>query len=114
MTRSRIYEILEATSRQNALSYSFDALLITLVAINLIALVLETVDSLRMQFGELFWIIEVATVLAFTFRASCPARGLFEYTRGHPGLGLSRTNPGPARATEQTLPAFRGAIRGTE
>lgn len=91
MTRSRIYEILEATGRQNALSYSFDALLITLVAINLIALVLETVDSLRMQFGELFWIIEVVTVLAFTFEYILRTWAAVENPRfSHPLFGRLR------------------------
>ncbi len=66
MNRTAIYNMLEATGRQTRVGYLFNLLLITMVAVNLIALVLETVPSLQPRFNEIFWQIEVVTVLAFT------------------------------------------------
>lgn len=64
--KKRIFEILEIALAGDLLSTIFDVFIMTLISLNVIAVVLETVESLSSQYMLLFRIFEVFSVAVFT------------------------------------------------
>lgn len=64
--RRRVYEIMEAGSGDDRASRAFDAVLITLILLNVAAFVAETVPHLAAAYGPYFQAFELFSVGAFT------------------------------------------------
>lgn len=64
--KERIFKILEAASARDSLSRAFDVFITTLISLNVIAVILETVKTLSSQYVLFFRIFEVSSVLVFT------------------------------------------------
>jgi voltage-gated potassium channel len=64
--KKRVYEILETSSVDDKATRIDDYFLTVLILINVIAVMLETVDELSSQYSLVFEIIEVFSVIVFT------------------------------------------------
>jgi len=64
--RGRIWEILEVADDDDRESRNFDIFIMTLILLNVVAVILETVDSLSSRYGVFFSIFEVFSVTIFT------------------------------------------------
>jgi len=64
--KRRLFEILEVASADDLQSRSFDIFIITLIILNVIAVILETVKNLYLQFMLFFAIFELFSVAIFT------------------------------------------------
>ena len=64
--RKRTAELLEQGLRADRPSRLVNLLLILLISLNVIAIFLETVDSIYAQFAQAFWYFEVFSVVVFT------------------------------------------------
>lgn len=64
--RRRIFEIIEGGGRQTLLTRLFSAFLITLIMVNVISAVFETVPTLSRALTDLFWWIEAVSLAVFT------------------------------------------------
>jgi voltage-gated potassium channel len=64
--RKRIYEILDVAKAGDNLSRGFDIFIITLIALNIIALNLESVESIRAFCPKLFTIFECISIMIFS------------------------------------------------
>jgi len=65
-TKKRIYEILEVAAPGDSQSRIFDIFIITLIFLNIVAVVLETVHILSVQYKGFFRSFEVFSVIVFT------------------------------------------------
>jgi voltage-gated potassium channel len=63
---SRIYEILEAAKTGDGISRAFDVFIVTLISLNVIAVILGTVEALSSQYGQIFRWFEVFSIVIFT------------------------------------------------
>ena len=92
--KRRVYEILEVASEGDRASRRFDICILTLITLNGVALVLETVQSVQDRAGRLFNLFEIFSVSIFTveylLRLWCcttspdyarPVRGRFKFAR---------------------------------
>ena len=64
--RRRVYEIIEASSSDDTASSAFDIAIISLIFINIVGFVLETVDSIRESMPLVFEYLELVSVGVFT------------------------------------------------
>lgn len=64
--RKRIYEILSVSDKPGDLSWWVDVLIIVLIVLNVVAIVLESIESVRQQFRTAFYYFEVISVAVFT------------------------------------------------
>lgn len=64
--KQRVYEILEVAAEGDRASKRFDIFILTLIALNGVALVLETVQSVHVRFPGLFTVFETVSVMIFT------------------------------------------------
>ena len=64
--KNRLFEILEIASAGDLPSRLFDIFIMTLISLNVIAVILETVESLSSQYTSFFWMFEVSSVSVFT------------------------------------------------
>ena len=64
--RRRLYEILERSSVNDALVHAVHVFLIVLIVVNVTAVVLESVPSLRHAYGRIFIAIELVSGIIFT------------------------------------------------
>ena len=64
--RYRIYQLLEKAEDGDRASRLVDIGLFILVSVNVLAVSLETVDSLQRAYADIFWWIEVVSVFLFT------------------------------------------------
>ena len=64
--RYRVYQLLEKAEDGDRASWLVDIGLFVLVAVNVLAVSLETVDSLHRAYADIFWWIEVVSVSLFT------------------------------------------------
>jgi len=64
--RKRVYEILEIGSPEDLSSRVFDTFIISLILLNIIAIILETIKSLSFRFSLFFKIFEIFSVIIFT------------------------------------------------
>jgi len=62
----RINQIINVAKPGDTASKVFDIFIMTLIALNVIAVILETVESLAQQFTSFFWTFEVVSVIIFT------------------------------------------------
>ncbi len=77
-----VHEKLDPSSRSDLLGRLLDLFLITLIAINVAAVILETVESIEIRFRLVFWVIEIISVAVFTVEYAvrvwaCPANPEF-------------------------------------
>lgn len=89
--KKRTYEILEAASPGDLASRVFDIFIITLIGLNVIAFMLETVEILSTKFYSFFKMFELFSIAVFTVEYalrlwSCTAKKDFE----HPIMGRLR------------------------
>ena len=66
MTKKRIYEIMEMTSPDDVLSKIFYSFMVTLILLNIMAVTLETVESLSVHYTFYFDVFEAFSVVIFT------------------------------------------------
>ncbi|MBN1974788.1 MAG: ion transporter [Sedimentisphaerales bacterium] len=66
MNRKRIYEILSNNRENDTLSKGFGIFIVTLIGLNVIALILESVTSIHNKAPEIFRIFEYISVIIFT------------------------------------------------
>jgi len=64
--KKRIYEILEVASPDDKISKIFDIFIITLIFLNVIAIIFETVKSLSIEFSDFFKAFEIFSVIIFS------------------------------------------------
>lgn len=64
--KKRTFEILEIAAEDDSVSKAFDIFIITLISLNVLAVVLETVESLYTQFSQVFNTFELISVAVFT------------------------------------------------
>ena len=64
--KKRTYEILDIASPGDKKSRIFDIFIVALIFINVIAVVLETIHALSIQFSQIFEIIEIFSVIIFS------------------------------------------------
>ena len=65
--RRRIYEIIEIGHGDSQASKIFDAVIVSLILLNIVAFVAETVPALSAAYGAYFWAFEVFSVAVFSF-----------------------------------------------
>jgi len=66
LVKKRIYQILEVADKDDMLSRIFDISIMILIFLNVIAVMLETIDSLSAQYSTLFKYFELVSVIIFT------------------------------------------------
>jgi len=66
MTRRRVYEIVECARPGDWPSRRFDILIMTMIVLNIIAFILETVEPVYNALPRMFWWIEAVSVSVFT------------------------------------------------
>jgi len=64
--KGRIYGILETAPDGDRASRVFDVFIMTLISLNVLAVILETVDNLSSQYGDIFNTFEIFSVSVFT------------------------------------------------
>lgn len=64
--KRRIHNILTVSKKSGDLSWYFDVFIITLIILNVIAVVLESIEPLRQQFRTQFEYFELFSVIVFT------------------------------------------------
>lgn len=64
--KQKIYQILTVSDRKGNLSWYFDIFIITLIFLNIVAIVLESVAPLRDEFNTQFYYFEIFSVFIFT------------------------------------------------
>lgn len=67
--KKRVYEIMDVVPHQNDEAKKFDIIdffIIVLIFLNVLAVILDTVQSIHSKFGNLFYIFEVFSVVVFT------------------------------------------------
>lgn len=65
-TRQKLHTILERSDRADTLSRCIELFLVVLISVNVVCVILETVDSIYVQFADAFAFIEIASVVAFS------------------------------------------------
>ena len=69
--RRRVYEILDAGRTDSALGRTVDIALMTLISLNVIAVILESVPTYEAAYGQFFFAFEVFSVALFTIEYLC-------------------------------------------
>jgi len=64
--KKRVYEILEVAFPGDKPSRIFDIFIISLIFLNVLAVILETIENLSLHFSQLFKIFEIFSVIVFT------------------------------------------------
>lgn len=64
--RKRTYEVLEVSQSGDWLSRAIDVMLMTLIAGNAVAVILESIPSLQTAYQDLFWAFEKVSAAAFS------------------------------------------------
>ena len=65
--RSRTWEILEAAKDDDSASRTFDILILTLIFLNVVAVVLGSERSIQQKWGDELYAFELVSVIIFTF-----------------------------------------------
>lgn len=66
LTRAALYKKLDPDEKSDWLSRYLDVALILLIAVNVLAVILETVESIEIRYHALFWWIEAVSVAVFS------------------------------------------------
>jgi len=64
--KKRVFEIVQVAAEDDLGSKVFDIFVMTLIALNVVAVILETVESLSAQYERLFHMFEIFSVVLFT------------------------------------------------
>jgi len=64
--KRRVYEVLEVAREGDVISRLFDVFITALILLNVLAVILETVESLAARYGPFFRVFEVFSVIVFT------------------------------------------------
>jgi len=64
--KKRIYEILEKAQKGDTASLIFDWFIMSLISLNVLAVILATVQSLSNQYSKFFRLFEIVSVIIFT------------------------------------------------
>ena len=64
--RLKIYKIIAVSEEKSGISYVFDICLILLILANVVAMILESVKSVRVQYETFFYWFELCSVMFFT------------------------------------------------
>lgn len=64
--RHRVYEILEPANPGDRTSRAFDLLIMSLIIANVLAVIVGTVSSIRLEYSEFLYQLEVVSVVVFT------------------------------------------------
>jgi voltage-gated potassium channel len=64
--KERLYNILETATEGNSVSRVFDIFIIVLIALNVLAVILETVEGLYIRFEQVFNLFELFSIGVFT------------------------------------------------
>lgn len=64
--KQEIFDVLNISTERKSLSWYFDIFIITLIILNVIAIVLESVEQIRSNFQPIFDIFEFVSVVVFT------------------------------------------------
>lgn len=64
--KQRIYHILSVSKKTGDISWYFDAFIITLIILNVIAIVLESIKALRLEYQSAFYFFELFSVVVFS------------------------------------------------
>jgi len=67
MIRKRLYEIVEAGAKASGFARFFDIFMVCLIFFNVIAVTLETVESLHIKYQTFFYWFELFSVIVFSF-----------------------------------------------
>lgn len=114
--RRRLFELLEVGSRAGGLSRKIDVFLIILIVVNILAVILETVESMNANFPGVFRWIEIVSVAIFTFEYvlrlwTCKEDPLYKKPWGRLRYSLT---PMAIIDMAAILPFFLGAILGID
>ena len=91
--KTRVYGILESSASGNWLGRWFDRFMIVLIVINVLAVILESVESLAATAPDFFWTFELFSVVVFTVEYLARVWVCTENPEpgyGHPVLGRLR------------------------
>ena len=64
--RKRVYEVIEVGRGEDSTSKTVDLFLITLIILNVLAFLLETVPSIQAEYGDLLFAFNIISVIIFT------------------------------------------------
>lgn len=64
--KKRIYDLLNVSKKQGTPSWYIDVFLLSLIVLNVLAVVLESVQTLRLRYGSVFYAFELFSVLVFS------------------------------------------------
>src|SRR6478735_7152796 len=65
-TKRKVFQILENHTQANVIGRVVDLFLVVLVVVNVTAVILETVESYHREYGKIFRLIELVSVVVFT------------------------------------------------
>ena len=64
--KSRVYRLLEGPLSEGFAVKAVNGFIICLIALNVVAVILESMDPLARRYAEAFWYFEVFSVVVFT------------------------------------------------
>src|SRR5208337_2104327 len=64
--KNRVHSILEQTDENDPITRIFNFFLVVLIVVNVLAVILDTVQSLMDQYSTVFWAIEIFSVAVFS------------------------------------------------
>lgn len=64
--KQKIYRLVEKGSHGSKVNLIFDYAIMTLIVLNVIALILDTIPEIKESMGAFFWIFEVCSVIIFS------------------------------------------------
>jgi voltage-gated potassium channel len=65
--RARIHDILEMSDTKDPFCRIFSLFIVSLILLNVVCIVLESMDEIERQYRDLFWSIEIGSTLVFAF-----------------------------------------------
>ncbi|MEK9652517.1 MAG: ion transporter, partial [Betaproteobacteria bacterium] len=63
--RARIHDILEMSDTKDPFCRIFSLFIVSLILLNVVCIVLESMDEIERQYRDLFWSIEIGSTLVF-------------------------------------------------
>jgi voltage-gated potassium channel len=64
--RKRVHQIIQPVQQGDRASRAFDIFILSLIALNVLAIILESVRDIRAAWGRAFWLFEVISVAIFS------------------------------------------------
>ena len=66
LSRKRIFDLVDETNKSNRLNFGFDIFLLILILLNVVAIVLESFEEVRLWYSAELHVFEVVSVILFT------------------------------------------------